>query len=237
MEKLACRCRTRCSANFSLRPTRRSQTKVCATLLFFYFSAAAHAQNHVDLGPGVDSLHVTAQYMDSLLKVDSISRALRLEDERRFEKTHQLATQRAIDLTGDSKPEILRLEGYVPKNIDDTRLTFTIKSGKKILFEDSWLAKGYFDTIDHWTNDVKLYRLRRLVTVFFANENFEVVDSNDFNDMMKRVDVAEIKPGSAYARELFQEPRVMYSVYHSRNYWYGLIWDPKKEKFIKAWRN
>ncbi|HET6400695.1 MAG TPA: hypothetical protein VFH95_04770 [Candidatus Kapabacteria bacterium] len=191
----------------------------------------------MDLGPGVDSMHVTAQYMDSLLKVDSINRALRLEDERRFEKTHQLATQRAIDLTGDGKPEVLRLEGYVPKNIDDTRLTFTIKSGRKTLFEDSWLAKGYFDTMDHWTDDIKLLRLRRLITVFFANENFEVVDSNDFRDMMKRVDVAEIKPGSAYARELFQEPRVMYSVYHGRDYWYGLIWDPKKERFIKAWRN
>ncbi|HZK76479.1 MAG TPA: hypothetical protein VFD13_06180 [Candidatus Kapabacteria bacterium] len=206
-------------------------------LLTFYFSVAAHAQNRMDIGAGVDSIHVTAQYMDSLLKVDSISRALRLEDERRFEQTHQLATQRSIDLTGDGVPEVLRLEGHVPKNIDDTRLTFTIKSGKKILYKDSWLAKGYFDTMDHLTDPIKLFRLRRIITIFFANENFEVVDSNDFRDMMKRVDVAEIKPGSAYARELFQASRVMYSVFHSRDYWYGLIWDPKKEKFIKAWRN
>lgn len=202
-----------------------------------YSPPEVQAQNRSDIGAGVDSLHVTAQYMDSLLKVDSINRVLRLEDERRFEKTHQLATQRSIDLTGDGKPEVLRLEGHVPKNIDDTRLIFTIKSGKKTLFEDSWLAKGYFDTIDHLSDPMKLLRLRRIVTIFFANENFEVVDSNDFRDMMKRVDVAEIQPGSAYARELFQEPRMMYSVFHSRDYWYGLIWDAKKNRFIKAWRN
>ncbi len=185
----------------------------------------------------VDSIHVDAHYMDSLLTADSISQALRLEDELRFEKTHQLATQRLIDLTGDGKPEVLRLEGYVPSNIDDTRLYFTIKDGRKTLFEDSWLAKGYFDTIDHLTPSRKLTLLRRIITIFFANENFEIVDSNDFNDMMKHVDVADIVPGSAYARTIFDQPRAMYSVFRSRNYWYGLIWDPRKEKFIKAWRN
>jgi hypothetical protein len=217
---------------------RTCRSPLIAILLTLLFTAPLRAQEvHLGAGTAVDSLHVDAQYMDSLLKADSIRRVLRLEDEQRFEKTHQLATQRAIDLTGDGKPEILRLEGHVPSNPGDTRLTFTIKNGKKTLFKDSWLANGYFDTLDHLTNSLKLSRLRRLITVFFANENFEVVDSNDYRDMMKRVDAAEIEPGSAYARELFQEPRVMYSVFHSRDYWYGLIWDPKKNRFVKAWRN
>ncbi len=189
------------------------------------FPQRACAQNNPNVGAGIaaDSIHVDAQYMDSLLKADSIDRALRLEDERRFEQTHQLATQRAVDLTGDGKPEVLRLEGYVPKNIDDTRLHFTIKDGKQTLFEDSWLAKGYFDTVDHLTPERKLYLLRKIITIFFANENFEIVDSTDFSEMMKHVDVAEIVPGSAYALEIFSEPRVMYSVFHSRDYWYGLV--------------
>ncbi len=205
-----------------------------------YFPLTVRAQQtHVSAGPSaaVDSLHVAEQYMDSLLKADSLERVLRLEEERRFERTHQLATQREIDLTNDGKPEVLRLSGYVPKRVDDTRLTFTIKSGKKTLFEDSWLAGGYFDTMDHLTDSVKLKRLRMIVTVFFANENFEVVDSNDFSDMMKRVIPADIPPHSNEAAELFREPRVMYSVFHSRDYWYGLIWDPKKNRFVKAWRN
>ena len=205
-----------------------------------YFVPSANAQNtpsNVGAGVMADSIHVTAQYMDSLIKADSIDRALRLADEQRFERTHQLATQRLVDLTGDGRPETLRLEGIVPKNIDDTRLHFTIKDGTRILFEDSWLAKGYFDTTDRLTPERKLYLLRRIITIFFANENFEIVDTADFNDMMKHVDVAEVTPGSAYARELFGQPRAMYSVFHSRDYWYGLVWDPKKHKFIKAWRN
>lgn len=206
---------------------------------FFYFAPVLRAQETPTVGAGVaaDSIHVDAQYMDSLIKADSIDRALRLADEQRFERTHQLATQRMIDLTGDGKPETLRLEGIVPQNIDDTRLHFTIKDGKKTLFEDSWLAKGYFDTTDHLTPERKLYLLRKIITIFFANENFEIVDTSDFTDMMKHVDVAEIVPGSAYSRELFTEPCAMYSVFHGRDYWYGLVWDQKKNKFIKAWRN
>ncbi len=159
------------------------------------------------------------------------------EDERRFQRTKQLATQRELDLTGDSIPEVLRLEGYVRGKVDDTRLTFTIKSKGKTLFEDSWLAGGYFDTADHLPDSIKLKRLRNLVTVFFANENFEVVDSNEFDSIMREVTEADLKPHSLEASEIFSEPRVMFSVYHSRDYWYGLIWDPKKHKFVKAWRN
>jgi hypothetical protein len=183
-----------------------------------------------------DSLHTPNHYIDSLLKLDSIDRAMQMEDERRFQRTKQLATQRELDLTGDSIPEVFRLEGYVKGKVDDTRLTFTIKSKGKMLFEDSWLAKGYFDTTDHLPDSIKLKRLRAIVTVFFANENFEVVDSNDFNEMLKQVSEADVHPHSSEASEIFSQPRVMFSVYHSRDYWYGLIWNAK-HKFVKAWRN
>ncbi len=73
--------------------------------------------------------------------------------------------------------------------------------------------------------------------MFFANENFESVDSNDFDEMLKQVSVAELHPHSMEATDVFSQPRVMYSVFHSRDYWYGLLWEPEKKKFIKAWRN
>lgn len=188
--------------------------------------------------PARDSLHVVRQSMDSLLKLDSIELAFEAADEQRFARTRQLATQRSMQMTDDTMPEILRLSGIVPKdNVGKTKLTFTIKLGKRTLFEDSWLAEGYFDSKDNLPDSVKLRRLRTIVTVFFANENFEVVDSNEFAEMMNRVTKAEIEPNSDDSRELFQKPRVMYSVFHSRDYWYGLIWDPPKGKFLKAWRN
>ena len=198
------------------------------------------AQEHTQ-GAGasaaVDSLHVPERSMDSLLKEDSLVRVLRYEEERRFERTKQLASQREIDLSNDGKPEVLRLNGFVAKNIDDTKLTFTIKSGNKLLFEDSWLAKGYFDTLDHLSDSIKLKRLRSIVTVAFANENFVVLDSTDFVNIVKQGSAAEIQPGSPEANRLFKEPRVMYSIFHSRDYWYGLVWDPERKKFVKAWRN
>ena len=207
-----------------------------AFIFIFCCSSVTQAQ-HSGAGVAADSLHVTAHFIDSLIKADSIDKAAQRAEEERFLRTRQLATQRSIDLTNDGIPEVLRLDCHVPKNIDDTKLFFTIKSGKKLLFEDSWYARGYFDTIDHLNDSVKLHRLKILITVFFANENFEITDSNDFNEMLKSVMPAEIKPHSPEAIELFSEPRVMYSVYHSRDYWYGLIWDPKKEKFVKVWRN
>jgi hypothetical protein len=202
-------------------------------LLISFFSSSAHAQQT----SATDSLHTPEHYIDSLLKLDSISRALQVEDERRFQRTKQLASQRELDLTGDGIPDVLRLEGYVKGKVDDTKLTFTIKSKGKVLFEDSWLAKGYFDTTDHLPDSIKLKRLRTIVTVFFANENFEVVDSNDFNEMLKQVTEADVHPHSVEASEIFSQSCVIYSVFHSRDYWYGLSWNPKKKKFVKAWRN
>jgi len=192
-------------------------------------------------GPGAaiaaDSLHRLERNTDSLLKADSIMLAMMMAEQRRIETSKQVATQRELDVTNDGKPEVLRLSGKLAKNIDDTKLTFTIKSGKKTLFEDSWMAAGYFDSLDHLSDSVKKVRLRRYVTVFLANENFVVIDSAEFADLFSRVSVADIKPGSPEALSLFREDRVMFSVFHSRDYWYGLIWDPKQKKFVRAWRN
>jgi hypothetical protein len=200
-------------------------------------SAAQEPESGPGAGTAVDSLHIVGRSIDSLLKADSIHRAGLLEAERKLENSKQLATQRVLDLTNDGKPEILRISGMLAKNIDETKLTFTIKSGKKVLFEDSWKAAGYFDTIDHLPDSVKLRRLRRMVTVAFANENFEIVDSAEFDNIMRKVSSADLPRESREAYELFREPRVMYSVFHSRDYWYGLVWDPKKNKFVKVWQN
>jgi len=207
---------------------------LCFILHSSFFSSAAVAQ--VTAGDSI--VGKLQRSMDSVMKADSIERTLELAQARQFIRTRQLATQRTMDMKGDGKTEILRLTGVVPKeDVGKTKLTFTIKLGKKTLFEDSWLAEGYFDTIDHLQDSIKLKRLSTIVTVFFSNDNFGTVDSNDYREMMKRVTKDEIEPNSAEARELFHKPRMMYSVFHSRDYWYGLIWDPKKEKFIKAWRN
>ena len=212
------------------------------TFFLFAFSFSArvdqlHAQQ-TGASAAVDSLHLVERSMDSLLKADSLARVLRYEEERRFERTGQLATQRAIDLTNDGKPEMLRLEGYVDKkHIEDTKLKFTIKSGAKVLFEDSWTARGSFDPIDHLSDSIMLKRLREIVTVFFANENFVVLDSSGFIDAISRGRTADLRVGSPEAIALFTEPRVMYSAFHSRDYWYGLVWDPARKKFVRAWRN
>src|SRR2546430_2556048 len=134
-------------------------------LLSSYFLPAARAQQK-ESGPGAaiaaDSLHRVERSTDSLLKADSIRLSMMMAEQRRLETSKQLATQRELDLTNDGKPEVLRLSGTMAKKIDDTKLTFTIKSGKKTLFEDSWTAAGYFDSVDHLSDSVKRYRLRRI---------------------------------------------------------------------------
>lgn len=205
-----------------------------------YCSAVGFAQqpsNTPGAGMALDSLRILQRSTDSLLRADSVQVAIMRQEERAAESRRQLATQREIDMTNDGKPEVLRLSGYLAKNVDDTKLQFTIKSGKKLLFQDSWTTGGYFDTADHLPDSVKLRRIRQIVTVAFANENFTVVDSADFADLFTRVSPAELDPNSAEAHDLFHEPRVMYSVFHSRDYWYGLVWDPKRQKFVRVWKN
>ena len=205
--------------------------------LFANHASAQQREPSPGAGVAVDSMHVVELGMDSLLRADSIHHALAQEAQRKLDNSKQLASQREIDLTNDGKPEVLRLSGTLADKVDETKLTFTIKSGGKLLFQDTWKAAGIFDTIDHLPDSVKLKRLRRMVLVYFANENFEVVDSGEFDDLMRKVSPADLPAHSREAYDLFKEPRVMYSVFHSRDYWYGLVWDPQKKKFIKVWKN
>ena len=179
----------------------------------------------------VDSISTTWNKADSIYKVDS----LRMAEE--FAKLKQFATMRTVDLTGDGVPETLRLSGKVNKDVMKVKLEFTITSGKKTLFKDKWSAAGYFEERDTLSEFTRTARLQRIVTVFFANENFSVMDSANFPKLMANVSVADIVPASLHAQEIFRHPKIMYSVFHSRELWYGIVWDEKKGKFVKAWTN
>jgi sensor c-di-GMP phosphodiesterase-like protein len=188
------------------------------------------AQRRPGLALTLDSLVRLERNADSLWKVDSMTRD-------RQKPPTQLASMRHIDLTYDGVPEVLRISGKVVPNTDDIAFTFTIKSGKKTLYSDSWTAKGYFDEYDQLTNETKFQRLRRIITVFFANENFTVLDSLAFKQMLENGTPAQLVLGTPQAAELFSQERVMYHVFASREHFYGLVWLPSKQRFIKAWQN
>jgi hypothetical protein len=209
--------------------------KVCLVLLVFLSTTSvAHSQEWEEDGSwerAVDSISTSWNKADSIYKADSLRMAIE------FSKMKQFATMRTFDLTGDGKPETLRLEGKAKKNVHKVDLTFTISSGKKILYKHKWSAAGYFEDRDTLSEFTRMARLQRIVTVFFANENFSVLDSVNFHKLLQNVSVAEIEPASLHAQEVFQHPKIMYSVFHSRDLWYGLVWDEKRGKFIKAWTN
>lgn len=212
--------------------------RLCIVVILIVAASQLHAQGAAPgAGIAVDSLHNIHRDRDSLLFADSVRLAMMMAAQREAEGRKQFATQREIDLTNDGKPEVLRLSGYRATNIDDTKLTLTIKSGNKLIFEDSWTIGGWFDTIDHLSDSTKLRRARKIVTTYFANENFLVMDSADFVGLFNRVEVADLDPKSEQAHELFREPRVMFSVFKSRDYWYGIVWDPRAKKFVKIWHN
>jgi len=148
-----------------------------------------------------------------------------------------LASMREMELTGDSTPEVLRIEGKVVPKTDQIVLRLTVKQGKKIVFSDSWKAAGYFDPIDSLTEDRKFARLQRIVNYFFTNENFTWTDSLQLTRLIRNTGEADVKLGSMECDELGACTRTMYNVYVSRDYWYGLIWLPSQKKFVRAWRN
>lgn len=201
---------------------------LCVSIVFIGQANAQVPQPGV--GVTVDSLVRLEQSADSLIRLDSLKRIA-------AKKPTQLATMREIDLTNDGKPEILRLSGKVVPNTDNIKLEFTIRSGKKVMYKDNWTAKGYFDESDELAESLKFMRLRRIVTVFFANENFSVLDSAKFKLLLENGTPAELVLNSPQSEELFSADRVMYSVFASRDNFYGLVWLPSKKKFIKAWSN
>jgi hypothetical protein len=204
------------------------------TLVLSYCSATAQ-----EVGPAlaVDSLHVGTLSVDSLAKLDSIVWArLKAQDERLL-SLKQVASQRSIDLTNDGKPEVLRLSGKLLGELGKSLLTFTIKQGRKSLFHDSWIVDDYFDTIDHLSDTAKLRRLHRYVTVAFANENFSMLDSAAYGQLLQDRSPGEVPPGSMEVRALLSQPRPMYNVFAGLNRMYGLAWLSKEKRFVKVWQN
>lgn len=207
-----------------------------AIIVFLITARWAEAQNLPDstvgVGNSIDSLAVMRNSLDSLLRMDSIRTAI-----EEAIPVYQLASMREIDVTNDGVPEVLRISGRVRKPLGKTIFEFTIKQGKKILYKDSWPAEGYFAKRDSLTERMKMRRLKRTINSFFANENFTVIDSASFNAFRRNASQADIQPGSEEDYELLVANRVMYNVFASRDYYYGLVWLPSKKKFVRAWRN
>ncbi|HET6511962.1 MAG TPA: hypothetical protein VFH43_07210, partial [Candidatus Kapabacteria bacterium] len=192
-------------------------------------SAPGYAQNRGSIGVSLDSLAKLERNADSLVKLD--------EKRRKQANPTELATYREIDLTNDGKPEALRLYGKVLPEVNKIKFDFTVRSGSKLLYRDSWTADGYFDPADNLNDSTKLARLRRVVLVFFANENFLVLDSAKYGRILSETTPADVVIDSKEAQELQSGDRVMYSVFASRDNFYGLVWLPSKKKFVKAWQN
>ncbi|HET6511987.1 MAG TPA: hypothetical protein VFH43_07335 [Candidatus Kapabacteria bacterium] len=192
-------------------------------------SGEAQAQNR-GVGVTLDSLLKLEKSTDSLIAFDSLKREL-------AKPPKQFATYREIDLTNDGKPEEIRLFAKVLKDVDKIQFDFTIRSRGQMLYSDKWTAEGYFDPADKLTDSTKLARLRRIVLVFLANENFVVLDSAKFNRLLAETTPADVIIDSKEARELATGDRVMYSVFAGRDNFYGLVWLPSKKRFVKAWQN
>jgi hypothetical protein len=193
-------------------------------------SSSARAQNKGGVGVTLDSLMKLEKNADSLIAFDSLKKEL-------AKPPVQFATYREIDLTNDGKPEAVRLFGKVVPDVDKIQFEFTIRSGGKLLYSDKWTAGGYFEPADKLTDSTKLARLRRIVLVFFANENFVVLDSMKFTTLLAETTPADVVMDSKEARELSTGDHVMYSVFAGRDNFYGLVWLPSKKRFVKAWQN
>lgn len=209
----------------------RSALECAAVILYMMVCAANLGAQTKEVSSALqDSLHVVALNANSLWKADSIYL---------YKEAHskQVATMRELDLNGDGKPETLRLDGLVKPHVDDIELVFTIRSGKKTLYKESWMAKGYFDPHDSLSDDLKIRRLRHTISTFFANENFSVADSSTIADMLKDASPMDIQPGSAEMLEIEKASPVIFNVFRSRDFFYGLVWLPSKKRFVRLWRN
>lgn len=202
---------------------------VIAFVLCLVFVGNSHAQKRSSIGVSLDSLAKLERNADSIVKID--------EQRKKQANPTELATYREIDLTNDGKPEALRLYGKVLPEVGKIKFEFTVRSDGKLLFKDTWTADGYFDPADNLNDSTKLARLRRIVLVFFANENFLVLDSARYGQILSETTPAEVVINSPEAHELQSGDRVMYSVFASRDNFYGLVWLPSKKKFVKAWQN
>jgi hypothetical protein len=219
-----------CCMEERVRIKRCASQRVAVILCVVLCAVNLYAQTRVPATALQDSLHVVALNADSLWKADSIYL---------YKEAHskQVATMRELDLNGDGKPETLRLEGVVKPHVDDIELHFTIRSGKKTLYKESWKASGYFDPHDSLSDNLKIRRLRHSVSTFFANENFSVADSSTIAAMLKDASPMDVQPGSAEILEIEKASPVIFNVFRSRDFFYGLVWLPSKKRFVRLWRN
>jgi hypothetical protein len=203
---------------------------VIAAASFLGAGDASAQKKRGGIGVSLDSLAKLEMSADSLIHHDTTSR-------KPAAKPKQLANYRAIDLTNDGQPEEMRLIGEVVPETDKIKFDFTIKQNGKLMFKDTWTAAGYFDPADKLNDSTRFARLRRVVHLFFANENFLVLDSARYSKLLAESSPAEVAIDSPESRELLSGDRIMYSVFASRDNFYGLMWLPSKKKFVKAWQN
>jgi hypothetical protein len=148
-----------------------------------------------------------------------------------------LRTVREIDMTNDTIAEILQIETTKAKRISGIKVRFAIYSGKKILFQNSWKANDFFDPKDKLSDTIKWLRLQRIMRVFFSDQNFMMGDSEDLDEMFKRVHPIDIKPGTDESKEFAGSPHKIFAVYGGRDMLYGITWLASKKKFVTLWRN
>ena len=181
--------------------------------------------------PAGDTIHLSQATIDSLERADSLYLTSELHSK-------QIANMRHFDLLRDGKPVTLRIESLIVRKTDNVLLHFTIKGPTgKLLWDERWKAEGYFDPQDHLDDSTKLKRLRYIIHRFFANENFTIVDSATLSTLFTDAHPLDIPPDSPAMSELATKGSVMYNVFRSREFFYGLTWLPDEKKFARLWRN
>ncbi len=200
-------------------------------LLFASRGRAQIGQDSACAVPKFDSVARQQFVLDSLERSDSIYLERELHSK-------QLANMRHYHLTGDTKPEVLRIEGMIVPRTNDIVLHFTINSASgKILWNERWKGEGYFDPADNLNDTIKLIRVRHVVHAFFANENFTPIDSARLSTLFADASPADVLPASEAMKELEVSRGIVYNVFRSRDYFYGIIWLPSKHKFVRLWKN
>ena len=204
-------------------------------ILFVGFTLMLNLEPASVLAQSADSTRITGSIKEA--KSDS-THLLELATRMRALNAKQLASMRVLELTGDTTPERLRVWSNITARVEKMRLHFTIMQGKRNVFTAEWNASEYFAPEDSLPDSIKLKLLRRNVTVFFANENFAIVDSSGIAELIRANAVADIKPGSKEEAELERiAPITMLSVFQGRDLFYGLAWLPSKKRMVKVWRN
>lgn len=154
-----------------------------------------------------------------------------------------LKISREIDITNDSVPEILRIETTKAATFGDVKVRLSIYSKGKRIYNDEWRADDYFEERDSINDTVKWWRLQKILSVYFANENFLSSDDprapgyQNLDQLFADVHPADIAPGSPEAEEFIAKPHRVFHIYAGRDNLYALTYIGSKKNFLKLWRN